>query len=400
MESSSLINSIFYLDTQTVMKILFMGNASFAFIIIIFQFSHQEGADRQRLRQFMYAKLTQTLAWFFVLFQSSVFSFPLTNLGNIFLFIGLYFESKMLLGMALFDKKWLLIIQDIIFVIILIGFNVNYILQTAMPVQLAFISYSFFFLLCIPGIMYTVTSDNSIFKRIIGISYIGLFLFSLFRGMEALRQPINTFNEVLQNVSLVLFILIMIIGSTGELLFIKEEDDHRIRDMAFFDPLTTLLNRRRFLEEAERCFAHHARYAEFLSILFLDIDHFKKVNDQYGHRFGDEVLKDFASLLQKSIRSSDVCGRYGGEEFVVVLAKTQTDRAISAAKRLQAAITLSSFSKHPEFAYTVSIGVYSFIPLANKECFLEMCIEKSDMALYRAKENGRNRIEVYEDEDE
>jgi diguanylate cyclase (GGDEF)-like protein len=95
------------------------------------------------------------------------------------------------------------------------------------------------------------------------------------------------------------------------------------------------------------------------------------------------------------VRSSDLCCRYGGEEFLIMLSNSTEEKAIAVAKRIQSAIRLSGFPPYTEFSYTVSVGIYTAVPSIENGDTLEVFIEKSDLALYRAKNNGRNRVEVY-----
>ncbi|MCK4729091.1 MAG: GGDEF domain-containing protein, partial [Desulfobacterales bacterium] len=125
----------------------------------------------------------------------------------------------------------------------------------------------------------------------------------------------------------------------------------------------------------------------------LDIDHFKKVNDQYGHLAGDDVLEELARLIRQNIRDVDAVGRYGGEEFIIILPKTDLSSALNVTERIRKAIEMAGIkdSEGNVFSITVSQGLASYKPGEDKHSF----ISRADDALYAAKENGRNRVETY-----
>jgi len=169
-------------------------------------------------------------------------------------------------------------------------------------------------------------------------------------------------------------------------------DNARLRALAHTDPLTHLLNRRaltiRLVSELERV----RRYNSPLTMLMIDIDHFKQVNDTHGHLIGDDVLRGIATILQRSIRSVDMVARYGGEEFVVVLPETSQQGAVTFAERLRERVAAYAFEAGPGkgVQVTVSIGVSSF-PSPYVETADDL-FGRADAALYRAKEKGRNRV--------
>jgi two-component system cell cycle response regulator len=169
-------------------------------------------------------------------------------------------------------------------------------------------------------------------------------------------------------------------------------DNARLEALAHTDPLTHLLNRRaltiRLVAELERV----RRYNSPLTMLMIDLDHFKQVNDTYGHLVGDEVLRGIAMILQRSVRSVDMVARYGGEEFVVVLPETGETGAVAFAERIRQRVEQHCFElqRAAPARVTVSIGVSSF-PAPHVES-AEDLFARADAALYRAKERGRNQV--------
>jgi two-component system cell cycle response regulator len=169
-------------------------------------------------------------------------------------------------------------------------------------------------------------------------------------------------------------------------------DNHRLETLAHTDPLTQLVNRRaltiRLVTEMERV----RRYNAPLSILLIDLDHFKQINDTYGHLAGDEVLAAVATLLQRTVRSVDMVARYGGEEFVVVLPETGRQGAVAFAERIREKVAACGFrvADLQEAHITTSIGVATF-PSPRLDS-VEDLFRAADIALYRAKDNGRNLV--------
>ena len=168
-----------------------------------------------------------------------------------------------------------------------------------------------------------------------------------------------------------------------------------LETLATTDPLTGLYNRRQIMTRLEEECERIQRGGIGLSCIMLDVDHFKQVNDTYGHQQGDEVLKMIARQARASLRAYDVVGRYGGEEFIVLLPETDLETAQAVAERLRMAIQTSAILKtatgQPQ-PTTVSLGLTQW----RSGDTVDALIHRADEALYRAKANGRNRIELVE----
>ncbi|HET6515894.1 MAG TPA: sensor domain-containing diguanylate cyclase [Thermodesulfovibrionales bacterium] len=178
-------------------------------------------------------------------------------------------------------------------------------------------------------------------------------------------------------------------------LFEKIEDEKsRLEKLAITDFLTGVFNIRYFYHRLTEEFSRSERYGLSLSCLMVDIDHFKNINDTHGHRIGDLVLREFAQLLRKYTRKSDVLARYGGEEFIILLTQTSHDGAVAKAEALRSSVEKYRFhSLKGKRGPTVSIGVVSYpTPLIKTKDDL---ITFADDALYEAKTSGRNRVIVY-----
>ncbi len=172
----------------------------------------------------------------------------------------------------------------------------------------------------------------------------------------------------------------------------KERTELRHRTAAMVDPLTGIANRRAFLHEAGGIAKRHAGNPRPSAVLLVDLDHFKSINDRFGHALGDRVLEIFAATTLESLRASDLVGRIGGEEFAAVIYDTDSDKALAVAERIRDAFAKAAqeVDGRPVCA-TVSIGVvYCDGPVLD----IAELLAQADQALYFAKENGRNRVEV------
>ncbi len=166
----------------------------------------------------------------------------------------------------------------------------------------------------------------------------------------------------------------------------------KLRALAEKDDLTGINNRRRLLEAFQREIDRARRYGKTLSLVLIDVDHFKRWNDVHGHHVGDEVLKVVAQIISSVSRDIDVFGRYGGEEFVVVLPETPVDHAMVYAERLRATIESQGEAvseRHPGCALSVSVGISSMNARGDDA---DRMIQRADAALYAAKRHGRNRV--------
>jgi diguanylate cyclase (GGDEF)-like protein len=211
---------------------------------------------------------------------------------------------------------------------------------------------------------------------------------SNFSGIEFLKidEPKDELDHLRNN-------LVDTALTIGRLLSELEEKNRELQELAYYDPLTGLPNRRFFFEHASIIFEEVKRYEKPLSLLIMDIDHFKKINDTYGHDVGDVVLKTFADVLRGIVRKSDICARFGGEEFVVLLPNTNLEGARVLAERIRTTVAKNTV-EHGSIVivFTVSIGISQYRKGMQS---IDELIKEADSALYRAKEGGRNRVEVF-----
>ena len=199
----------------------------------------------------------------------------------------------------------------------------------------------------------------------------------------------NTATDYLQH-------LAAVISASLEISINRE----RLKTLGLMDPLTGVNNRRffdqRLVEEVTSVIRANAE----ISCLFIDIDHFKNINDDYGHQAGDEILREVAQIIRELVRSTDVVARYGGEEFIVLLSHKGRQKASEIAERIRKTIEERKFTvpQHGDITVTTSIGINSLNTTEHDgdvDDIASLFVEGADRALYQAKDNGRNRIEFH-----
>jgi diguanylate cyclase (GGDEF)-like protein len=192
----------------------------------------------------------------------------------------------------------------------------------------------------------------------------------------------------LHGIAFIVLVAATVSSSFGFLVMQRRCSEAEARRLAMYDPLTGSYNRRAFVELAERQLARARRDGAPAALLAIDLDHFKQVNDRYGHAAGDRVLADFAARLRHAMRAGDLPARIGGEEFCVLLAGASLGEACAAAERLRAAVESPPLGELPA-PTTVSIGV-----AASPGCgsTLDGLLRRADERLYQAKREGRNRV--------
>jgi diguanylate cyclase (GGDEF)-like protein len=170
-----------------------------------------------------------------------------------------------------------------------------------------------------------------------------------------------------------------------------QKANEELRKMALKDGLTGLYNHRYFQDLMDHELSRARRYKKPFSLIMLDLDHFKKINDHYGHPVGDVVLKGVSEAIQNSIRDCDFAARYGGDEFAVVLPETELKGAAMAAERMRKAVEdLEIATNGIDIDVSISIGVTCYHTLADKKDKSEI-ISEADKALYKSKKKGRNK---------
>lgn len=211
----------------------------------------------------------------------------------------------------------------------------------------------------------------------------------LARMVSSLINPpppgIYTFSP-LQAIYLVTYSFGILLLSISAVLLSFEQLRRELEKLLKYDALTGALTRRAAFEYGEDLVAHSVRQGTPFSLLLIDLDHFKEINDVYGHQVGDKVLSDFVQNVEQVIRRPAGLGRYGGEEFILLLPDTSQEQAVQVAQRIQGQLGIKS---EPP-TVTASIGVATFVP--SKGDTLDTVIGRADAAMYLAKNNGRDQV--------
>lgn len=249
-------------------------------------------------------------------------------------------------------------------------------------------SFGLIWLVFFPVIALTINPlrSGSIFSLLF---FIVMFIQS-FLGIGEWQSGSWDFTSFLRfNITLAMIIIVMYLHEAA-MAKAREAQINAIKffeDLSLIDDLTQIANRRRINELCETEFKRAQRYQTPFSIILFDIDHFKKINDNYGHLTGDIVLKTLATFVTKKIRGTETVGRWGGEEFIIILPQVGIEGATLVAKKLREQISKIKFPDLNE-SVTCSFGIAEF----KKSDTLDTLIERSDNALYQAKEKGRNQV--------
>jgi diguanylate cyclase (GGDEF)-like protein len=203
--------------------------------------------------------------------------------------------------------------------------------------------------------------------------------------------PVGLFTySPLQAIYLASYSFGVLLLSISAILLSSEQLRNEMAKLLKYDALTGALTRRSAFEYGENELARSSRSGTVFSVLLIDLDHFKEINDKYGHQKGDVVLTEFVQRVEQVLRRPSVMGRYGGEEFIVLLPDTTKEKAVQVAERIQN--HLRAHAQQPKV--TASIGVASFSQAQGDN--LDTMIGRADTALYAAKNNGRDQIVVDE----
>jgi len=235
------------------------------------------------------------------------------------------------------------------------------------------------------------TRRASLLQRIIGVSDAVFAVSVSLWAASCLSSEAPLGQRAAQETAYLAGYLLMIVNGFGFLLLCKEKDDAEMARLATTDSLTGLPNRHAFLERAEHARQAALRQRQPLALAMMDIDHFKQINDRFGHATGDEALTIFARTARETLRAHETVGRLGGEEFAMVLPGTDLAGALAAAERLRQAVRDAAvITSGTPYTMTVSIGVVVLDPNET----LGMGLARADHALYAAKSGGRDRVEV------
>lgn len=388
---------LFNLDVKTLICVLFFGNLTSVILISVYLLSGNKEKGNTLPVRYVFAKIFQAAAYLCLLYRGLCPDFVSVNIGNTLLFTGFFLEAMSILSIIHEEHSPCSRVTIGIYILTVLAFNITETLIPSAPLRVATASVGIFCILIIPICRMLFMQNLGSFKRIVGLFYLGFLLLLLPRAIHALANPIDIHgNFFIQSLTFLSMVMLLIYSLPAYLLLMKEKTDKAINTMATTDFLTGLPNRYSFLATAAEAFEEHKISGRPLTVIFFDIDHFKKINDTYGHAFGDVVLKFLGDTTRNCLRSRDVPCRYGGEEFVALLSDVPGEIAVKVGQRLMNSIAVGSFAQAPDFSFTISIGAAGGIP--TEEDTLESFVKKADTALYQAKNAGRNTIVEYREE--
>ncbi len=372
-------------DVGTVMIILILGHC-FSVLPLAFELFQYETTRYDYL--FLLGRVLQAAAWGLIVARESVPLWLSFAVGNSVLLYGWMLEALAVIALKyVVTKRCIAIYAAVVAVAQLALWPVFGLAQTT---AVLISSLCFALLLLIPGVVLLISSHRtSYLQKMLGSMYCFCCIALLWRGIDSGLQASYRLLAARPSQIIVLLALqgLMIISGLGYVLVKKEKLSRELRTCADTDPLTGLYNRRAFLLLAGQLIKSAIRRQESMALLVLDIDHFKRINDRYGHAVGDGIIANLAQIMRKTLRQSDVACRYGGEEFVILLPDCDKTMAVQVAERLRQAVERAA----PGIVfYTVSIGVAAAV---GEQIRLEELINRADLAMYRAKDMGRNRVQ-------
>jgi diguanylate cyclase (GGDEF)-like protein len=379
------------IDIRTFMLVLAIGNIGFAMLMAGYA---RTAADNPAMRVWAWAKLvlgcSHLLAWLRPDLPYATVPF----IANSAMILGWALE---LAAYCIFFGfvRWKRVLYPCTALALLVFHSARYggaamnELVVLMSIFIALVTGAMAWVLLRPG------AGHTLLRRLIGVND---FLFFLVMSWRAYTGIANSQVAVLTpammtSVSYLAGYLLTIVNGFGFLLLCKEKDDQKMALLATIDSLTGLVNRRAFFERTDSARLLASRLRSPIALMMIDIDHFKRLNDRFGHATGDEALCLFAATAQQTLRDHDIMGRLGGEEFALVLPATDIEGALQAAERLRDAVSAAVMpTSGNQYTMTVSIGVVVIDPNEH----INSALARADHALYAAKSGGRDRVVVGE----
>lgn len=379
-----------FLDTHTIYFLTLLGNLIMLLMLAIFaKTTGFEGL----MRYYIYGKLLQTIGAALGVFRGLIPVDLSVILGNSFVYLGVALEVYCIvyvdkLPLAGVTKRWIQVAAGIT-----VGFTLLYLAGANMGTRV-FVSATIlagYSLAAAAGLF--LRKNTTDLRKMVAVFFVMIAVSQFVRALDALPRggnyPLFAASS-LQTISFISIYVHMLISTMAYLLLSREVIDIKLKEAATKDYLTGIYNRMQFMQLSEALMAFMIRQQKPVTVFMIDFDYFKVINDTYGHAVGDNVLIKFSRETQAIIRTEDLFGRYGGEEFIIFSPNTSSKEALIMGQKIKSKIELSSANDSTIPTYTVSIGIATMIP----ENFLDMdkLIDRADQALLQAKRNGRNQI--------
>ncbi|MDR1706029.1 MAG: GGDEF domain-containing protein [Clostridiales bacterium] len=388
------MEKIFLIDMNSLFPTLFWVNI-IALLFLFICHSRDDLAKEKRLSKlFIVARICHAVYYFVASGRGILPSILSVNFGNTMLFIGFYFEGKGILKLLRVNSKFTDRFLRSVMIGSIIIFNA---VEFAVPlggIRITMASLGVFLIMALPVFRMFLSRDAGPYVKPSAI-FCAVFLIGLlvraWYGLHNQTMGILTTN-IIQSITFLSLLLQVMIALPSYTMIVKNRADAALLLMATTDRLTGATNRHAFLDAAAMVFKNSRRHGVSVSALFLDIDHFKQINDTYGHAFGDAVLARMAALIDKCLRGSDLSCRYGGEEFLMLLPNSDNAAAELVANRITDEVRKARFDEQPDFSFTVSIGVSSGVPASDQA--MDAAFKSADEAMYEAKRAGRDRVVI------
>jgi diguanylate cyclase (GGDEF)-like protein len=386
------LEKIFFIGTDSLFAVLFWGNVISLLFLVIYRGKNKFTGQKRIVMLLIVARLCHIFYYFVASGRNLLPDWLSVNLGCTALLVGFCFEAQGILRIIRENTTSTTRRLRAVLLVAVAALNAIEFMAPFDWLRIVTASSSTVAIMTLPVLRLLFSRDASVYSKPVGGLYIVFLLLLVVRIWYALHyrnMGILTTNA-LQSVTFLSALLQLMVAIPSYTAIIKDYADEALLLMATTDKLTGATNRHAFLDASEAVCRSGRRTRIPVSVLFIDIDHFKQVNDEYGHAFGDLVLVRLAELIDKCRRGSDLSCRYGGEEFVVLLPRADNAAASAVADRIMHEVRATRFEEHPEFTFTVSIGISSADPSFGRS--FDDIIRRADEAMYRAKRAGRDQI--------
>ncbi|WP_186278765.1 GGDEF domain-containing protein [Lysinibacillus sp. BW-2-10] len=377
------------LDMKTILISLVVGHVFTVALIIAYWRNHSRDST---FNIFFLAKCIQAVAWLLLTLRGGISDIFTISIANTLLFIGSALESIAILKLVNHFNATIKKVYIGLTIFFIACFHLILVFYNYENIRIVCASLGTTVLVLLPAFRLMRDKKSTLLMKIMGFFYCIVSFSLLLRAIAAFTsdQQMGLFTPgLIQTVSFLALYLVMILGNTGFILVLKERADQELVRMAYYDDLTHTLNRRTFVDQAKEIISKCAKDNKPLSYILFDVDHFKKFNDGYGHDAGDRILQDLSKRIQQLLEPQDLFGRYGGDEFAILLPELNEKESVEKVEQITNYLSKAEIAGVSE-KYSISVGVITVVP--DKETKIESLYVSCDKALYQAKHNGRNCI--------